>query len=74
MVIRVGNNAYNTKFFRSIHLTEDEDCGVLKIIAVNDRGQKITLKSTDIYTRPEREARRYINDWFDTYLKMMEEV
>ena len=73
MIIKVGNNAHNPKYFRSIHLTEDEDWGVLKIIAVTDRGQKITLKSVSTYEVPDLEARRYIRNWFDLYLKAMEE-
>lgn len=73
MVIRVGNSAYNPKYFRSIHIVEEPYDVTIKIIAITDRGQKITLKSVNAYETPEHEARRYINKWFDLYLKAMEE-
>ena len=72
MIIDVGKSAYNPKFFRSIHITEDEDHVMLKIVAITDRGQKITLKSINTFETPEEEARRFINEWFAYYIKAME--
>lgn len=73
MIIKVGKSAYNPKFFRSIHIVEEAYDVTIKIVAITDRGQKITLKSVNIMESPEQEARRTINEWFDHYIKAMEE-
>ena len=72
MIIKVGRNAYNPKFFRSIHIVEEPYDVSIKIIAITDRGQKITLKSVNMIDRPEQEAHKIINEWFDYYISAME--
>lgn len=72
MIIAVGKSAYNPKFFRSIHIVEEAYDVTIKIIAITDRGQKITLKSVNTYETPEEEARKTISEWFAYYIKAME--
>ena len=73
MIIKVGNSAYNPKFFRSIHLVEDDDGVMVKIIAVTDRGQKIVLKKVNLIESNVANPEAYILEWFKIYVKMMEE-
>lgn len=69
-MIRVGKSAYNPKFIRSIHITQEPYDVTIKIVAVNDRGQKITLKS--INRMEDDNAEQHINDWFAYYIDAME--